>query len=127
MLTPHAGELGRLLGQEAASVGEHRLAAARNAAARFQAVVLLKGADTIVASPDGTAIVCDLGAPSLATAGTGDVLTGIVGAFLAKRVEPAMAAAAAAVAHALAAGAAPHQSGLVASDLLQHLPGALEP
>ena len=126
VLTPHAGELGRLLGEEAASVGEHRLAAARDAAARFQAVVLLKGADTIVASPDGTAIVCDLGPPSLATAGTGDVLTGIVGAFLAKRVEPATAAAAAAVAHALAAGGVPHQSGLVASDLLQLLPGALE-
>ncbi len=126
VLTPHAGELGRLIGEEAASVGEHRLAAARDAAARFQAVVLLKGADTIVASPDGKAVVCDLGPPSLATAGTGDVLTGIVGAFLAKRVEPAAAAAAAAVAHARAAAAAPHQSGLVASDLLQHLPGALE-
>jgi hydroxyethylthiazole kinase-like uncharacterized protein yjeF len=126
VLTPHAGELGRLLGTEAASVGEHRLAAARDAAARFQAVVLLKGADTIVASPDGTAIVCDLGPPSLATAGTGDVLTGIVGAFLAKGAEPATAAAAAAVAHALAAAAVPVQSGLVASDLLQHLPGALE-
>jgi hydroxyethylthiazole kinase-like uncharacterized protein yjeF len=126
VLTPHAGELGRLLGEEAASVGQHRLAAAREAAARFHAVVLLKGADTIVASPDGTAVVCDLGPPSLATAGTGDVLTGIVGAFLGKGVEPATAAAAAAVAHALAAAAVPYQSGLVASDLLQYLPGALE-
>jgi hydroxyethylthiazole kinase-like uncharacterized protein yjeF len=126
VLTPHASELGHLLGEEAASVGEHRLAAAREAASRFHAVVLLKGADTIVASPDGTAVVCDLGPPSLATAGTGDVLTGIVGAFLGKGAEPATAAAAAAVAHARAAAAAPHQSGLVASDLLQYLPGALE-
>jgi NAD(P)H-hydrate epimerase len=126
VLTPHAGELGRLLGTEAASVGEHRLGAARDAAARFQAVVLLKGADTIVASPDGTAIVCDLGRPSLATAGTGDVLTGIVGAFLSKRVEPSTAAAAAAVAHALAASVTPHGSGLIASDLLAALPVVLD-
>jgi hydroxyethylthiazole kinase-like uncharacterized protein yjeF len=126
VLTPHAGELGRLLGEDAAFVGEHRLAAARDAAARFRAVVLLKGADTIVASPDGSAIVCDLGPASLATAGTGDVLTGIVAAFLAKGVEPATATAAAAVAHALAASAVPHRSGLVASDLLAALPGALD-
>jgi ADP-dependent NAD(P)H-hydrate dehydratase / NAD(P)H-hydrate epimerase len=126
VLTPHAGELARLLGVEAAFVGEHRLAAARDAAARFRAVVLLKGPDTIVATPDGTTIVCDLGPPSLATAGTGDVLTGIVGAFLAKRVEPSTAAAAAAVAHALAATAAPHRTGLVASDLLDALPVVLD-
>jgi NAD(P)H-hydrate epimerase len=126
VLTPHAGELGRLLGEEAAFVGAHRLAAAREAAARFHAVVLLKGADTIVASPDGSVIVSDLGPPSLATAGTGDVLTGIVAAFLSKGLGPATAAAAAAVAHGLAATAAPHRAGLVASDLLQHLPEALD-
>jgi NAD(P)H-hydrate epimerase len=126
VLTPHAGELGRLLSRDAAFVGAHRLAAARDAAARFNAVVLLKGADTTVVSPDGTAIVCDLGPASLATAGTGDVLTGIVGAFLAKGVQPATATAAAAVAHALAASAVPHRSGLVASDLLAALPGALD-
>ena len=119
MLTPHAGELGRLLGRDSAWVDAHRLEAAREPAERFSAIVLLKGADTIVASPDGAAIVCDLGPPSLATAGTGDVLTGIVAAFLSKGVEPLTAAAAAAVAHGLAAAAAPHQAGLVASDLLR--------
>ena len=107
-------------------VDAHRLEAAREAAERFSAIVLLKGADTIVASPDGTTIVCDLGPPSLATAGTGDVLTGIVAAFLSKSVEPVTAAAAAAVAHGLAASAAPQQAGLVASDLLRHVPEALE-
>ena len=126
VLTPHAGELARLLGADAGSVGEHRLASAREAAERFDAVVLLKGADTLVASPNGDVIVCDLGPPSLATAGTGDVLTGIVGAFLSKGVEPATAAAAAAVAHGIAATTAPHRSGLVASDLLHLLPAALE-
>ncbi len=126
VLTPHAGELGRLLGKDSAWVDAHRLGAARGAAERFGAVVLLKGPDTIVASPDGTVIVCDLGPPSLATAGTGDVLTGVVAAFLAKGVAPATAAAAAAVAHALAARSVEHQSGLLASDLLATLPVALE-
>jgi ADP-dependent NAD(P)H-hydrate dehydratase / NAD(P)H-hydrate epimerase len=126
VLTPHAGELGRLLGRESGQVDAHRLAAVREAADRFGAVVLLKGTDTIVASPGGSAVVSDYGPPSLATAGTGDVLTGIVAAFLAKGLEPATAAAAAAVAHGLAAQAAPHQAGLVASDLLRLLPAALE-
>ncbi len=126
VLTPHAGELGRLLGKDSAWVDAHRLGAARGAAERFGAVVLLKGPDTIVASPDGAVIVCDLGPPSLATAGTGDVLTGVVAAFLAKGVAPATAAAAAAVAHALAARSVEHQSGLLASDLLATLPAALE-
>jgi NAD(P)H-hydrate epimerase len=126
VLTPHAGELARLLERDAVWVGGHRLSAAREAAARFRAVVLLKGTDTIVASPDGSAVVCDLGPPSLATAGTGDVLTGIVAAFLAKGVDEATAAAAAAIAHGLAAGLAPHGTGLIAGDLLEHLPAALE-
>lgn len=126
VLTPHAGELGQLLGRDSEQIGAHRLASTREAAERFRAVVLLKGADTIVASPDGTAIVCDLAPPSLATAGTGDVLTGIIGAFLAKGAEPSTAAAAAAVAHALAAFAVPHRAGLVASDLLAAIPVALD-
>lgn len=126
VLTPHAGELARLLDTDAAWVGAHRLEAAQTAARRFGAVVLLKGADTIVAQPDGGVIVCDLGPPSLATAGTGDVLTGVVTSFLAKGLEPEVAAAAAAVAHALAAQRAPHRAGLVAGDLLCSLPLALE-
>jgi NAD(P)H-hydrate epimerase len=126
VLTPHAGELGRQHDRESKWVDAHRVAAAREAADRFGAIVLLKGTDTIVASPGGSAIVSDYGPPSLATAGTGDVLTGIVAAFLAKGVEPSTAAAAAAVAHGLAAAAAPNQSGFVASDLLGLLPAALE-
>ena len=125
VLTPHAGELARLLETDSAWVGEHRLEAARTAAERFAAVVLLKGADTIVVSPGSGAIVCDLGRASLATAGTGDVLTGVVAAFLAKGLEPQVAAAAGAVAHQLAAARSPQQAGLVASDLLGLLPAAL--
>jgi NAD(P)H-hydrate epimerase len=125
VLTPHAGELARLLDRDDAWVGAHRLAAAREAAARFNGVVLLKGADTLVASPDGAVVVCDLGPPALATAGTGDVLTGVLGSFLAKRVDPMTAAAAAAVAHALAARETGREAGLVASDLLETLPRTL--
>ena len=126
VLTPHAGELARLLGTDSEWVGAHRLEAARSAAERFGAVVLLKGPDTIVVAPGKGAIVCDLGPPALATAGTGDVLTGIVASFLAKGVEPRLAAAAAAVAHARAAELAPHRAGLVASDLLDRLPRVLD-
>jgi len=126
VLTPHAGELARLLGTDSAWVDAHRLEAARQAAERFGAVVVLKGPDTIVASPGEGAIVSDFGPPSLATAGTGDVLTGVVAAFLSKGLEPRLAAAAAAVAHGRAAELAPHRAGLVASDLLALLPRALE-
>jgi NAD(P)H-hydrate epimerase len=126
VLTPHAGELARLLDTDSGWVAAHRLEAARRGAERFGAVLLLKGQDTIVAAPGEGAIVCDLGPPSLATAGTGDVLTGVVGAFLAKGLEPQLAAAAAAIAHARAARLAPYGVGLVASDLLDSLPDALD-
>jgi NAD(P)H-hydrate epimerase len=126
VLTPHAGELARLLGTDSDWVGAHRLEAARSAAERFGAVVLLKGPDTIVAAPGRGVVVSDFGPPALATAGTGDVLTGVVAAFLAKGLEPQLAAAAAAVAHGRAAELVPHASGLVASDLLQTLPAALD-
>jgi ADP-dependent NAD(P)H-hydrate dehydratase / NAD(P)H-hydrate epimerase len=125
VLTPHAGELARLLGRESGWVSAHRLQAAALCAERFAAVVLLKGADTIVRAPDGRTIVCDTGPPSLATAGTGDVLTGIVGAFLAKGLDAVDAAAAAAVAHGLAARGVPQQIGLVASDVAAALPSVL--
>ncbi len=122
VLTPHAGELARLLACDSAWVDAHRLAAARAAAERYGAVVLLKGAGSIVQAPGGGPIVCEAGPPSLATAGTGDVLTGVVAAFLAKGLDPVTAAAAAATAHGLAAAAVPHQAGLVASDVVAALP-----
>jgi ADP-dependent NAD(P)H-hydrate dehydratase / NAD(P)H-hydrate epimerase len=127
VLTPHSGELSRLLETDSQWVDEHRLVAARAAAERFRAVVLLKGVDTIVVAATAGAIVSDLAPPgALATAGTGDVLTGIVASFLAKGLEPQLAAAAAAVAHGRAAALAPHRAGLIASDLLEALPAALE-
>ena len=123
VLTPHSGELARLLGYDSAWVDAHRLAVALEAVEEFDCICLLKGADTIVAAPEG-ALVCHLEHPSLATAGTGDVLTGVIGAFLAKGVEARLAAAAAAVTCDLAAGLGPDR-GLVASDVVSQLPRAL--
>jgi ADP-dependent NAD(P)H-hydrate dehydratase / NAD(P)H-hydrate epimerase len=126
VLTPHAGELSRLLGVSADDIAAHRLDAVTRAAAHYGAVVLLKGADTLVAEPSGRVTVCDYGPPSLAVAGTGDVLTGVIAAFLAKGLEPALAAAAGATAHGLAATAVGHRAGLVASDVIAALPGVLD-
>ncbi|MDP9307105.1 MAG: NAD(P)H-hydrate dehydratase [Actinomycetota bacterium] len=125
VLTPHSGELGRLLDVETAWVDAHRLEAVGRALERFRCIVLLKGSETIVAAT-GARILISTGTPRLATAGTGDVLTGIVGAFLAKRMEPQLATAAAARAHADAALAVPHERGLVASDVIAQLPGVLD-
>jgi NAD(P)H-hydrate epimerase len=125
VLTPHAGELGRLLGRESAWVDAHRLEAAREGAERFGCVCLLKGADVLVAAPGHGVLVAALGPPSLATAGTGDVLTGVLAAFLSKGMEARIAAAAAALACDVAARRGPAR-GLVASDVVALLPAALE-
>jgi len=125
VLTPHEGELARLLERSSKEVAAHRVASAREAVERFGCVVLLKGPDTLIAAPERGLIVCSLGLPSLATAGTGDVLTGIVASFLAKGMEPQLAAAAAAVAQQLASVEAPQRAGLIASDLIDALPRVL--
>src|SRR6478736_6769635 len=124
VLTPHAGELARLLDRDSAWVDAHRLEAVRAAAERFDCVCLLKGADTLVASPSEGTLVCRLEHPSLATAGTGDVLTGVISAFLAKGVDARLAAAAGAIACDAAAGYGPER-GLIASDVASLLPLAL--
>jgi len=124
VLTPHSGELGRLLDVEASWIDAHRIEAARRAVERFGCVVLLKGEGTIVAAPDQQTLICP-GFPSLATAGTGDVLTGIIGSFLAKGMDARLAAAAAVTAHAEAAAEAPQRAGLVASDVIEMLPYVL--
>jgi ADP-dependent NAD(P)H-hydrate dehydratase / NAD(P)H-hydrate epimerase len=125
VLTPHSGELAGLIGGTSGDVDAHRLDAARRAASRFGAVVLLKGADTIVASPREGVLVANYGTPVLATAGSGDVLTGVVAAFLAKGMEARLAAAAAAVAHGVAAELVDPQPGTIASDLLPAIQRAL--
>jgi ADP-dependent NAD(P)H-hydrate dehydratase / NAD(P)H-hydrate epimerase len=125
VLTPHEGELARLLGRESKEIAAHRLASVREAAERFNSVVVLKGEDSLVAAPGRGVLVCALGLPSLSTAGTGDVLTGITAAFLAKGMEPQRAAAAACAAQQLASREAEQRFGLVASDVIEALPRAL--
>jgi NAD(P)H-hydrate epimerase len=124
VLTPHSGELARLIGEEASWVDAHRIEAVRRAVERFDCVVLLKGAGTLVAAP-GTGVLVDGGHPSLATAGTGDVLTGVIAAFLAKGMDARLATAAGATAHHWAAIDASLDAGMIASDLLDALPRVL--
>ncbi len=124
VLTPHSGELARLLGVESAWVDAHRLHALAQAVEMFGCVVLLKGSDTLVGAP-GEGPIVSSSWPALATAGTGDVLTGIVGSFLAKGMDARLAAAAAATAHTHAAMSVEHADGLVASDVVEALPRVL--
>jgi ADP-dependent NAD(P)H-hydrate dehydratase / NAD(P)H-hydrate epimerase len=128
VLTPHEGELGRLLEVDSDEVRQHRLAHAREAAERSGAVVLLKGDDTIVAAPQGPLAVSPGATPALATAGTGDVLSGLIGALLAKGLPAFEAAALGALAHALAGMAAAERHGadhVVAGDVIDALPHGL--
>jgi NAD(P)H-hydrate epimerase len=128
VLTPHGGELARLLDVDSDAVRARRLHHAREAARRARAVVVLKGDDTLVAAPDGKVAVNGLAAPMLATAGTGDVLCGVLAALLAKGLEPFAAAAAAVRWHAAAgrrAAADRGSEGVIATDLLAALPRAL--
>lgn len=120
LLTPHDGEYARLAGDP---VGADRVGAARRLAERTRAIVLLKGPGTVVADPSGCAAITPIGGPELAAAGTGDVLSGILGALLAFGADPFRAATAGAWLHARAAAVAGTGTSLVASDLL----GALGP
>jgi NAD(P)H-hydrate epimerase len=127
VLTPHAGELARLLGVSSAEIESRRLAHVRAAASRAQAIVVLKGDDTLIAEPDGRVAVSPGGAPALATAGTGDVLSGVTGAFLAKGVDPFTAACAAVSTHLAAGILAAEQigaEGVIAGDVIAALPRA---
>jgi len=129
VLTPHEGEMGRLLGRDAGWVAANRLAAVREAAARSGCVVLLKGADTLVADAGGERLVVSSShAHGLATAGTGDVLTGVIAALLAKGLDPLTAACCGAVMHAAAGAEAAERigpDGIVASDVVEALPGVM--
>jgi ADP-dependent NAD(P)H-hydrate dehydratase / NAD(P)H-hydrate epimerase len=121
IVTPHAGEYARLAGEP---VGDDRVAAARRLAERAGAVVLLKGSRTVVADPTGRAALNATGGPWLATAGTGDVLSGIVGALAAMGLPAFRATTAGACIHGLAGDIAGH-AGLVAGDLIDALPTVL--
>jgi NAD(P)H-hydrate epimerase len=128
VLTPHAGELGRLLERDSGQIAAGRLAAVREAAAASGAVVVLKGDDTLIADPAGILAVSRGGSPALATAGTGDVLTGVIAALLAAGLDAFTAAAAGVLLHLragrLAALAAGGPEGVIATDVIEALPAA---
>ncbi|MSQ24951.1 MAG: NAD(P)H-hydrate dehydratase [Dehalococcoidia bacterium] len=128
IVTPHPGEMSRLTGVDTRAIQAGRIAAARQAAAAWRAVVLLKGAFTVVAAPDGAAMLCPHANPALATAGTGDVLAGVIASLLAQGLAPYAAAALGVFLHAHAGERVRQEigdAGVAASDLLAHLPGAL--
>ena len=128
ILTPHPGEMARLLGSSTLEVQSRRLEVARDTAAQYGAYVVLKGAQTLVAAPDGRVSLNATGNPALASAGTGDVLTGFIGGFLAQRLSHWDAARLGVYLHGLAADqyAAQHgPRGLVAGDLLDLFPEVL--
>ena len=127
VLTPHPGEMASLLGTTAESVQSDRLAAVRAAADIAGAVVLLKGARTLIAQPSGIVHYNREGTPALATAGSGDVLTGMIAALLASGLPPVDSARAAAYVHATAgsfAAPAPFPGGALATEIRDHIPGA---
>jgi NAD(P)H-hydrate epimerase len=131
VMTPHAGELGRLLGVSGEVVGRERLASACDVARRAGAIVVLKGDDTLVVDPQGRAVVGRGNSPALATAGTGDVLTGVIAALLAAGLDPFTAAAAGVWMHAqagrLAASRQGSAEGVLAGDVIAALPAARRP
>ncbi len=130
VLTPHAGELGRLLGCDSKEVEAARLQSARRAAREAGAIVVLKGADSIVTDGERVAVNA-LSSPALATAGTGDVLSGTIAALVARGVDPFRAACAGVYGHARAGVAAAARVGLVesvvATDVIAALPAGLAP
>ena len=125
LITPHAGELARLTGADRAAIEAGRLEHATAAAADLGVTVLLKGSTTVIADPGGTVLVNTTGSAWLATAGSGDVLSGLAGALLAQGLPPLQAAAAAAYLHGVAGRRAADGAPIGAGDLITALPGAI--
>jgi NAD(P)H-hydrate epimerase len=124
VLTPHPAEAGRLLGKDTAGVQADRFGAARDLAQRYDAVVVLKGAGTVIAAPGKTARVVSVGNPGMATGGMGDLLTGVIAALRAQGLDAFDAATAGVLLHGVAgdhSARAGGQRGLLPTDLLPHL------
>lgn len=128
VLTPHAGELARLLGCDSADIAANRLSCVRSASQQSQAVIVLKGDDTLIAAPSGQVAISRGDSPALATAGTGDVLSGVIAALLAQGLDAFTAACAGVWLHVRAGRVAARTQGsaegVIASDVIVALPGA---
>jgi NAD(P)H-hydrate epimerase len=130
VLTPHPGEAARLLGTDIAAVQRDRFASARELARRFNAVVVLKGAGSLIAAPDGELALCPWGNPGMASGGMGDVLTGVIVGLLGQGLSAFDAAQLGVALHARAGDAAARERGsvgLAASDLFAPMQRALNP
>jgi NAD(P)H-hydrate epimerase len=128
VITPHPGELSRLSGIETAEIQRDRLAATRTCASEWGLTVVLKGANTIVAAPDGRARLSPFANPGLATGGTGDVLAGAITGLIAQGVEPFDAASLGVYLHGLAAELVRREmgdAGMLAGDVAAALPRAI--
>ncbi len=129
VLTPHPGELGRLLGSSPDEVQKDRIKIASDFAVRHKVILVLKGAGTVIATPDGEAFVNSTGNPGMATAGTGDVLTGMIGGLLAQGYGPLDAACLAVYLHGLAgdlSAAEKTEMGMIAGDVIEKIPKAVQ-
>ena len=126
VLTPHPGEMGRLVGLPADQIQSNRLEAALKNAALWNCIILLKGANSIVATPEGEAAINPTGSVTLATAGSGDLLTGLVASFIAQGMEAREAAGAGAFIHGLAADLLPATRGHHARSFLDNYPAAFQ-
>ncbi len=130
ILTPHPAEAGRLLGCSARDIQSDRVGTARQLAERRQAIVVLKGCGTVIADPSGRYAICPCGNPGMATAGSGDVLAGIIGAMVAQGLDLWDAALCGVLAHALAGDRAAMRAGergMIATDITSQLPFVLNP
>ena len=130
IMTPHPAEAGRLLDCSSGEIQSDRVGAALRLAERYGAVVALKGCGTVVAEPQGRYAICPFGNPGMASAGTGDVLAGVIGAMVAQGLDVWRATLAGVLAHALAGDLAAAQTGergMLASDITAHLPAVLNP
>ncbi len=128
VITPHPGEMARLMGVKVRDIQEDRLAHATGAAENWNGVVLLKGARTVVAAPNGAIYINPTGNPGMASGGSGDVLTGMVASLIAQGLDPAWAAAAGAYIHGRAGDLAAREKGMMglnAGDILSTVPAAL--
>jgi NAD(P)H-hydrate epimerase len=129
IMTPHPGEMGRLLGISSGDVQKDRIGIAGDFAKKHKVTLVLKGADTVIAAPDGRVFISSRGNPGMATGGTGDVLTGMIGSLLAQGYIATQAACLGVYLHGLAGDLAAKEKGemgMIAGDLIEKIPDAIQ-